>query len=200
MTEAKDKICLKRLDKSERRWVYNEWMTRQFPRDELKPLRSIEKCVRKGIYEGWGMWIGDELTAYAMLGFSAEGGLVLLDYYGVKPELKGRGHGSVFLKRLTEEAYAGWKAILIESENPDFIDDSDDKQIAFRRLDFYSRNGCEDTGIRVNLFGVEFNVLILSVSEHPKDAESILNGYSDIYRGFLSQVFFSKFVHARIEK
>lgn len=197
MTETKAELSLRMLDADLRKKVYREWMTRQFPRDELKPLSAIEKTVRKGLYEAWGMWDGEELVAYAMLGYSVRGDAVLLDYYGVKPELRHRGYGSAFLQRLAK-VYAGWEAILIESENPDHIDDPGEKETAVRRLGFYGRNGCRDTGLRVKLFGVEFNILMIPLRENYEDMKILRRRYESIYKGFLSNLFFDKFVRTHM--
>ena len=138
MTATNDNLRIERLDRDGRRQVYRDWMTCQFPKDELKPLSAIEQTIRKGLYEAWGMWNGNELVAYAMLGYRNPGSVVLLDYYGVKPELKHRGYGSAFLEKL-KDVYADWEMIVIESETPECIDDPEDREIALRRLGFYAK-------------------------------------------------------------
>ena len=188
-----DNLRVAPLDRDGRRQVYRDWMTRQFPKDELKSLSAIETTVRKGLYEAWGMWDGEELVAYAMLGYRNRGSLVLLDYYGVRPELRHSGYGGAFLKRL-REVYAGWEAIVIESETPESIEDPEERETAVRRLGFYSRNGCTDSGLKVRLFGVEFNILVLPQTESFGDATLLRRRYEEIYRGFLSNTFFDKFV------
>ena len=193
MTKANDGLRVGRLDREMRRQVYQNWMKSQFPRDELKPLSAIERTIRKGLYEAWGMWDGEMLVAYAMLGYRNAGSAVLLDYYGVKPELKHRGYGSAFLKMLSE-VYGDWEAIIIESENPEFIKTEEERATAVRRLGFYARNGCVDSGLKVRLFGVEFNVLVLPAKGGCEDVSVLRRRYEEIYRGFLSNSFFNKFV------
>ncbi|MBE5774999.1 MAG: GNAT family N-acetyltransferase [Clostridiales bacterium] len=189
---------VRKLDRALRRRVYKEWMTQQFPRSELKPLSAIEKTVMKGMYEAWGMWDGDTLVAYAMVGYRNESGVVLLDYLGVRPDMKHRGYGSAFLGML-RQVFSDRPGILIESENPDFVKSPEDVEVAARRLGFYHRNGCADTPLKVKLFGVEFNILVLGAEGDGTDAASLRAGYEEIYKGFLSNRFFNKFVRTRIE-
>lgn len=191
-------LRVERLDKDQRRQVYANWMKVQFPRDELKPLAAIEQTIRKGLYEAWGMWDGEELVAYAFLGYANPCSAVLLDYYGVRPDMKHRGYGSTFLQKLIG-VYENSEAILIESENPDFIEDEEDRQTAFRRMDFYRRNGCSETSLKVRLFGVEFNVLVLPADRAYEDINVLRRRYEDIYKGFLSNCYFNKFVRTRFE-
>lgn len=193
MAITNDNLSVRRLDKDERKKVYRDWMTKQFPKDELKPLSAIERTIMKGLYEAWGMWDGEELVTYGMLGFSNPGSAVLLDYLGVKPERMHMGYGSAFLKKLSE-IYEGWKAVIIESENPEYIEGNDDRATAVKRLGFYDRNGCIDSGLKVKLFGVEFNVLVMAINDRYEDVSILRRHYEDIYRGFLSNTYFNKFV------
>jgi len=129
-----------------------------------------------------------------MLGYRNTGSAVLLDYYGVKPDLKHMGYGSAFLKKL-QEVFAEWETIIIESENPDFVDGPEERAVAVRRLGFYERNGCIDSGLKVKLFGVEFNVLMLPAKGVYDDVSVLRRRYGEIYKGFLPNSFYNKFVH-----
>ena len=63
--------------------------------------------------------------------------------------------------------------LLIETENPDYIAD----EMARRRLQFYLRCGCRDTGVRAEIWGVPYQVLMLTGNK----ANASL-GYERLYR------------------
>ena len=92
---------LKELSREEMRRLYDERMQEDFPPAELKPWKRIEEMLSGGIYFAYGFCEEERITAYAF--FVVQGASVLLDYYAVSREARGRGIGSRFLRLLKEE-------------------------------------------------------------------------------------------------
>ena len=51
--------------------------------------------------------------------------------------------------------------VIIEIEDPDQATDAASKDIQTRRMNFYFKNGCTDTGLRVKCLGVPFRIIRL---------------------------------------
>ena len=98
--------------------LYRRELKGTFPPSELKPLRTIQRHMRAGRYPVWGLYQGEELTAYALLWQTWDGGAVLLDYLGVPGERRGQGWGSRMLAQL-RRIYGERAAILAEVEAPE---------------------------------------------------------------------------------
>ena len=54
-----------RLNRDQIRFVYQEYMQKDFPDNERKPLKIIEKAVMKQTYECFGLFEGEEICGYA---------------------------------------------------------------------------------------------------------------------------------------
>ena len=155
--------------------VYDTHLVFDFPAEERKPLRMIEKAVGEGRYRCVGAFGEDEeLLGYAFFVFEKD--RCLLDYYAVVPEKRGMGIGTKFLKMAAADADA--KMLLIEVEDPE-VRDYEARQ---KRVDFYLNAGCTDTGVKAECFGVRFLIL-----EYPgkHSGEEISEVYKEIYRSIL---------------
>ena len=82
--------------------LFYEWMRKQFHPGELKRLSHLHEMCARGLYAAYGLWSGDNLIAYALLGNTPDGRYLLLDYYAVLPEHQDQGWGGRFLARLCE--------------------------------------------------------------------------------------------------
>ncbi|MCM1334791.1 MAG: GNAT family N-acetyltransferase [Bacteroides sp.] len=125
-----------------------------FPRCERKPFGLLLKNRREGKAEILAALDGEgEFCGLAILHFS--GDLVLLAYFAVSPSARGRGIGSGLL-RLLLSRYAD-RRFFLEIERVDL--GRDPSGIKARRKNFYLRNGMDETGLIVRLFGVELEIL-----------------------------------------
>ncbi|MBP5604762.1 MAG: GNAT family N-acetyltransferase [Ruminiclostridium sp.] len=176
---------IKKLNKEQIRYVYETFMTKNFPDAERKPLSMIYRSYDKGIYECYGCFDSDKSAeipiAYAFVMKILDGGnLYLLDYYAVAaPEMRDKGIGSTFLKELFG-TLDDPELLICEAEYPESADDT----VKQRRVDFYLRNGFSDPGVRSRLFGVEYKVLV-ACEKRPRTADEIRQAYTVIYRTFL---------------
>ena len=119
--------------------LYRRELKRTFPPTELKPLRTIQRHMQAGRYPVWGLYQGEELTAYALLWQTVDGRAVLLDYLGVPRDRRGQGWGSRMLAQL-RRIYGERAAILAEVEAPEAAEPGE-RSLQERRLDFYRRAG-----------------------------------------------------------
>ena len=149
-------MYLTELNKQQIETVYNTHMVRDFPKAELKPLRMILDAVDRGIYLCLGLFDGDEQIGISFL--EKAGSDHLMDYIAIIPERRNSGAGSEMLRLLAQRLGDEGHAIL-EVEDPDRASDEAEKELQIRRLGFYKRNGCRDTGLRVECFDVPFVIL-----------------------------------------
>ncbi len=124
-----------------------------FPANELKPRGMIEKSLDSGFMEGYGLFRGETLLAYAF--FVKIGEVLLFDYFAVLPEYRESGIGSDFL-RLLRELLSSYECVIGEVENPEYSEDAEEREIMERRIRFYQRNGVRDTGASGRVYGVEY--------------------------------------------
>ncbi len=74
--------------------------------------------------------------------------------------------------------------IIVEVEDPEYAEDEAQRSLQERRLFFYLRNRCLDTGVRVRTFGVPYIVLNLGRLE-AESSEEIWELYQSTYREIL---------------
>lgn len=174
------KAKIRRADFAELRIFYG-WMGKQFHPGELKSLVHINNMCRRGRYSAYGLWDGDELIAYALLGNTADGRKHLLDYYAVLPQYQDQGWGSRFLGML-REALKG-DAILLEVEDPDYAPDEAERAHWQRRIRFYEKNDCRHTGVKLNLYGFDYTLMQLPQKMCLSDGE-VRRAMEEIYHTF----------------
>ena len=124
-----------------------------FPKSEQKPFFIIKKNAQRGIVEMLEIDEDGEFCGLAVTIHYKD--LVLLDYFAITPEKKGKGIGSKTLS-LIKEKYKSNRLLLeieaIGEEHPN-------NQQRIKRQAFYMNNGMINTGKYVNLFGTEMLIL-----------------------------------------
>lgn len=124
-----------------------------FPEQEKKPLWLMEQLVSEGKLEMLAMVDESEFVGLAINMLGNESGL--LDYYAVAPDKRNGGYGSRGLEVLLKH-FEGKKYIFeieIQDEN---ADNAEDRK---RRKAFYLRNGLKETGLFVNVYDTDFEIL-----------------------------------------
>ncbi|NLL76967.1 MAG: N-acetyltransferase [Clostridiales bacterium] len=168
--------------------IYTAHSIRHFPANERKPVSAIRRMVQEGIYIGYGLYEKKEaesLLCYAFFTMLPNCGNILLDYYAVMEQYRSRGIGSYFLQQLKKEI-KDYEGILIETENPDYSKDDNEKLVRSKRITFYEGNGAFFTGILAEVFGVHYKVFFLPVLKTPTQ-KKLLADFDAIYRHMLSQ-------------
>ena len=148
-----------------------------FPKNERKPFDLIlEKCNNGSIEI-----ISIQNDNSNFLGFAImilHDDMVLLDYFAIAPESRGQNLGSTALKMLFER-YKN-KRFILEIENTEIeCDNSEERK---RRKAFYLKNGMSVMPFKVNLIGVEMEVLTHNCEVTYEEYYSIYeNTFSDEY-------------------
>ncbi|MGN1433490.1 MAG: GNAT family N-acetyltransferase [Ruminococcus sp.] len=148
-----------------------------FPKIERKPFDLIlEKCNA-----GFMEIITIESDNCDFLGFAImilHDDMVLLDYFAIAPESRGKNVGSNALNLLFER-YKN-KRFILEIENTEI--ECDNKKERKRRKSFYIRNGMSVMPFKVNLIGVEMEVLAYNCKLSYEEYYGIYkNTFSDEY-------------------
>ena len=148
-----------------------------FPKNERKPFDLIlEKCNNGSIEI-----ISIQNDNSNFLGFAImilHDDMVLLDYFAIAPESRGQNVGSTALKMLFER-YNN-KRFILEIENTEI--ESDNLEERKRRKAFYLKNGMSVMPFKVNLIGVEMEVLTYNSNVSYEEYYSIYkNTFSDEY-------------------
>lgn len=126
-----------------------------FPASEKKPFSMILEKREEGLAEI--LSIEDENKQFCGLLITAlYKDLVLIDYFAIDEESRGRGIGSEALMILCNRY--GNKRIFLEIEST-VSDKEEDHDIKIRRKHFYQRNGFRCMPYLVLLFGVEMEIM-----------------------------------------
>ena len=163
-------------------YIYNTFMKKDFPRSELKPLAIIRRMHEQHLYECYQMAENDILIGYAFFAKLAAGSgyNYLLDYFAVVDGYRNKGHGSEFLKQLSA-VITDAGCILAEVEDPDRAGDESTREMRWRRLGFYLRNGYVEAGVTAQVFGMTYRILECTSGPAHSSGE-IRELYSSMYK------------------
>ena len=179
---------LRLLDNFQIDYIYDTYMTKDFPKEELKPLSHIHRMLNLKIYSCYGLFDGERLCAYAYI--VNLDNCLLIDYLAVLNDIRGLGIGTKLMSDLMK--LFSDKNILIECENPDFANDKDDLATRLRRIRFYRSLGFEKSSVTSCLFGVEYIVLC-----PPKFKDFAFSDFKKLYSSMLDKDKFDKYLIIR---
>ena len=183
---------LRELTDEEIRRIYAERLPGDFAPDEIKPLSRIEREMAAGRYACYGYFGEDGIAAYAF--FIINERYAMVDYLAVREDLRGQGTGSRFIRAMMEELMQQYAFVLLETEDPSFAADEEDKRIRERRLRFYQHNGLTETGVTSTVWNVDYRVLALPVGTVPAPDE-VRKIYTGMYRNMLTKELFDENVN-----
>ena len=169
---------LKLLNKEELTELYNAELVFDFPKSELKPVRSMHRLMDMGVYEPMLVLEDGEAMGYAMVWLPPEGQGALLEYFGVLRGKRNAGLGTRILHRLAEQ----YGQIFGEAEAPT-SDDPAENDLRRRRIGFYLRNGLRLLDYDCALFGVHFNCLYLGPETDDRKIEAL---HRSVYASYFS--------------
>jgi len=176
--------------------VYHVYMIDDFGEMELKPFGRIEADFAAGKYEGYGLFEGKMIISYALFVIT-DTGVALLDYLGVREDLRDQGYGTKTLQMLEPEL-TKYDMMIVEVENPFFAEGEEDRTEKERRIAFYTKNGFVPTGVDVQLFTVEYSILeFVGTTRKPHDPDSVRAAYRELYKRMVGDALYSKFVIIR---
>lgn len=124
-----------------------------FPEQEKKPLSVMEQLTSDGKMEMLAMVDEGEFVGLAinMLGK----GRGLLDYYAISTDKRNGGYGSKGLEVLLKH-FEGQKYIFEIEIQDEKAENAKERK---RRKAFYLRNGLKETGLFVNVYDTDFEIL-----------------------------------------
>ncbi len=161
------------------KWQLYDLYDRAFPEQEKKPLPVMERLVADGKMEMLAMVDEDAFVGLAINLIDAEQNRALLDYYAIAPEKQNGGYGSKGLEVLLER-FKGHKYIFEIETQDEKAENAEDRK---RRKAFYLRNGLKETGLFVNVYDTDFELLT-------PDGELTFWEYVD----FLREVMYEEYV------
>ena len=164
---------------SEKEWSMLEQLyTEAFPENERKPFAMIREKHRENLTD---VWVIEDAGAFSGLAVTMNSeDLVLLDYFAIRGEKRGRGLGGASLRALFEK-YCG-KRFFLEVESLSVPADNIEERR--RRKQFYLNNGMRELGVFARLFGVEFELLGYECEVSFREYFSL---YDDIYGSYASK-------------
>ena len=161
------------------KWQLYDLYDKAFPEQEKKPLQVMEQLVADGKMEMLVLVDEDEFAGLAINLIDEEQNRALLDYYAIAPEKRNGGYGSKGLEVLLER-FKNYKYIFeIETQN----EKAENAEERKRRKAIYLRNGLKETGLFVNVYDTDFELLT-------PDGELTFWEYVD----FLREVMYEEYV------
>lgn len=153
--------------------LYRLYM-KAFPKAERKPFSMIVRMYRKGKTD---IWCVEADGKFSGLGITINGeDVILLDYFAIVKDRRGRGIGTGALQALLER-YAG-KGFFLEIEST--REQVPEQAMRRRRKKFYLSAGLEELNTAAKLFGVEMELL-------GKGCRLDFDQYQSFYRDNYSQ-------------
>lgn len=176
---------IRALQIDEVREIYDKQLRFHFAEEERKPLNSIERMWEQNQYFALGMFEKKQksLMGYAFFCSCMEKNMVLLDYFAMLEEQRGKGFGSVFLQHMQDILQESFCGILIETEDVLFAKNQLEIEERERRNEFYLQNGAKKTGITSRIYDARYEVYVLPFEELTKVDIKILEkvSYENIY-------------------
>ena len=159
-------MTIQKLEIPQLEKLYHAHMEKDFVPQELRPWHSVKRLTEQGRYDTFACREEGQLVAYAAFARCEAG--VLLDYFAVVPQLRGKGVGSRFFREL-KGVFPQFEApcIFIEVESLESASSPEEREVRRRRIQFYQRCGCEGTPIFAHLFGVEYQIMTFPLEEGP---------------------------------
>lgn len=143
---------VQQADSKQMALIYDLYME-AFPADERKPFKLMEQKVQKGQME---MLAIEEEGQFVGLAISIlHKDMVLIDYFAIASECRGKGIGGKALE-LLKERYQD-RRMFLEIEVIDEKAENNAERI--RRKAFYLQHGLSEAKIYVCLFGVDMELL-----------------------------------------
>lgn len=156
-----------------------------FPKAERKPLEDIINLSKKGIGRIIVILYDDKFAGLFITLEAKDGQSVLIDYFAIKKDFRGKSLGSKSIKLL--DSLFQNKTLIIEIEPCD--KNSKNYVQRVKRKNFYKRLGFRETGVIIAWFGVNLELMSLN--------EDI--GYEN-YISLLKSIFPKSYVDKNIKK
>lgn len=167
------------LSKEELTALYQNEMTADFPKAELKPLAAMLGLMDMGRYDPLLITEGGQPLGYALLWLPEGREGALLEYLGVLRGKRNGGLGTKILALLSER----YSQLFGEAEAPGPDASPEENDLRRRRIAFYERSGFRVLDYQCALFGVRFHCLYRGPETDDRKVEALHRG---VYAGYFS--------------
>lgn len=204
-------MVLRVLTEKEIKDIYCHDMQRDFPKSEIKPLKTIIELRKYNYYQCYGGFEHDRICAYLFLVWEHKE-LAMLDYFAVLPEFREKGIGKKILSLVSlEMKQEDFSGILIEIERISMAKNKKEKLIRTKRKNFYLQAGCIESGLTSEIFGVGYEILYLLLTEkqvnYGKDTfhkqvltlQEIEYAYTEIYHRIVKKEYYDENVFTYVD-
>ncbi|MFR1449170.1 MAG: GNAT family N-acetyltransferase [Beduini sp.] len=181
---------IKQLTSEEITNIFNQHIIHDFPKNEVRDLRSMLKLKQQAIYQTYGYYENNELLAYAFFAKSLQSNAILLDYFAVVEKYRNQNIGSQFLTDLTH--LLKQFVILAEVESVESSPNQQVSRLRQKRIDFYMRNGFKQSSLSLTLFHVHYNIIYFFQS--PLTLTDIKFHLDLIYHQFFNDNLINKYI------
>lgn len=188
------------LEDEKIKYIYETFMVNDFPLCELKPLSIILNAKKENHYRCFALIDDidnekDVVCAYTYFASDDNWETVLLDYFAVNENIRGRGTGSKMLELVKDyfKNNTSVSNVIVESESIESAKNDEENFIRTRRIRFYENNGLKKFCCRPVVFGTEYTMLVLEVNKEKEiDETEIVNSYLNIYKSILTEKMFEE--------
>jgi len=115
---------------------------KDFAFGEFAPYHVLKKQLQTGTQKGYLFFADGRAAAYCICAQERPSGFVLMSYFAVFADCRGRGVGTAFLKKL-QKTYSDAKGMVAEVEKPEDAKTDALRKLRERRIVFYRRAGFE---------------------------------------------------------
>lgn len=129
-----------------------------FPKAERKPLEDIINLSKEGIGRIITILYDNKFAGLFINLEARDGGSVLIDYFAIKKEFRGKSLGSKSIK-LLDDLFEK-KTLIIEIEPCE--KNAQNLRQRIKRKKFYKNLGFRETGVIIAWFGVELELMSLN--------------------------------------
>lgn len=145
-----------------------------FPLKERKPFWYVKHLINDGRGEFLSIFLEDKFCGFIFILKTQN--IVLVDYLAIDKSFQGKGIGSKICDLLREKFSD--KTIFLEIELPDLKFDNNAQRV--KRKKFYLKNGLNETGIHLFVYGTEMEVLTFSQTDF--DYEDYVKFMKAVYK------------------
>ena len=171
-----DKYVFTQADTNQVAFLYDAFIKKYFPKDEVKPLSHIKRMMEAGYYKiitissspnnldeakGNLTPIINKVLGVAFITAAPNCSIYLLDYLAIDKNYRSKGIGGLLLQEVAEK-YVEDKPLLIETESIASSKSMEEKQMRLRRNAFYEKNAATLTDLVTEIYGVEYTIWIMN--------------------------------------
>lgn len=169
---------IRKLDLLESKEIYYNMLVKDFPACEVKPWEKIEQLTKDGLYESYGLFEGETFFAYAFFSKMRNDNYLLMDYFAVNSEFRGKGYGQYFLAHI-REIYPEIQGIVLEVEGVEKAQNEEEREIRTRRIHFYEKAGLKLYPLYAKVYDAHYQLMFFRGTESFPSQEKM----TEIYRG-----------------